>query len=279
MSNGCIDLSVAEAAYGKNCDLYRDVLHINPNASPQKIQDAYFARRKHLFQVLSDIEQEERNKQSDMKRRRAERKMDAVVSAVRILGDSELRAKYNDLRTKNRKRMTKQQSSSKPPVELPGLNDTSNSSNLTDGYSTHEISDEEAAPTTRKPSIRKPRVAFSPSIQSNKPSRKQITRKVRAAVDETESTGSVSLISDEEEEGTILTYDDLEEGEIPKRPEGFFDRVRMEFLGALDDTSRSFQQVFHAFTLQEEDIDAVVRRIDKAKLQIYHGNLPRQRRR
>ena len=72
--------------------------------------------------------------------------------------------------------------------------------------------------------------------------------------------------------------DDLEEdavsgrGGLPmKRPEGLLDRIRMEFLGALDDTSRSFEQVFHAFTLQEEDIDAVVRRIDKAKQQIIHG--------
>jgi hypothetical protein len=173
---------------------------------------------------------------------------------------------------------------SRAAPELPGLNDTSNSSNLTDEYSTHEISDEEAVlppVAARKPSTRKTRVAFSPIIQSRKTTpRKQITRKLHAVADEVESTGSASLISDEEEEGTILTFDDLEGGdEIPKRPEGFLDRVRMEFLGALDDTARSFEQVFHAFTLQEEDIDAVVRRIDKAKLQIYHGKLPRSRRR
>jgi hypothetical protein len=386
MSNGNIDLSVAEAAYGKHCDLYRDVLQVHPKASAQKIQDAYFTRRKHLFQVLSHLEQstEPRTKQSELKRRRAERKMDAVVSAVRILGDAELRVQYNEVRkrrppqpplsmnnnhhssrdTTNKKRRAKQQSSSlsKPHhhqkkssvAELPSLHDTSNSStNITDEYSTsHEISDDEeeeangrggrdkvtanhTAPTTPTAAPAAPlksalllstrsktRVAFAgPNNNQNKdqipppqqPSSKRrpvaaaagrkppsstraaSTAKSAVVADETESTGSASLLmlsdteDDEEEdgeEGTTLcsatVYDDLDDDvvsrgdrllpDVPRPPEGLLDRVRMEFLGALDDTARSFEQVFNAFTLQEEDIDAVVRRIDKAKLQIIQGH-------
>jgi hypothetical protein len=388
MSNGNIDLSVAEAAYGKHCDLYRDVLQVHPKASAQKIQDAYFTRRKHLFQVLSHLEQstEPRTKQSELKRRRAERKMDAVVSAVRILGDAELRVQYNEVRkrrppqpqpamnnnnhsssdTTNKKRRAKQQSSSssKPhhhqqtsSPELPSLHDTSNSStNITDEYSTsHEISDDEeeeangrggrdkvttnhTAPTTPTAAPAAPlksalllstrsktRVAFAgpnnnknkdqipppqqPSSSKRRPvaaaaagrkppssTRAASTAKSAVVADETESNGSASLLmlsdteDDEEEdgeEGTTLcsatVYDDLDDDvvssrgdrllpDVPRPPEGLLDRVRMEFLGALDDTARSFEQVFNAFTLQEEDIDAVVRRIDKAKLQIIQGH-------
>jgi hypothetical protein len=370
MSNGHLDLSVAEAAYGKRCDLYRDVLVVEPNASAHQIQDAYFARRKHLFQVLSDLEQqtsgERRSKQSELQRRRAERKMDAVVSAVRILGDAELRQRYDELLvwrnkevpsasstrrlssvTSKKRRSTKQQTSlsQSSPVavvpELPGLHDTSNSSaNITEEYSTsHEISDNDKDEQVVKQRVVKKagaRVAFrSPPDTTPPPQQQQRTKRsagdaggrmkqpsrnnsssrittinsttTRAAtssrnkptgrgtvLDETESNGSGSLLllSDTEEEeeeedleedleeGTTLcsatVYDDEEirgRGSLPssKRPEGLLDRIRMEFLGALDDTSRSFEQVFHAFTLQEEDIDAVVRRIDKAKLQIIHG--------
>lgn len=250
---------MAEAAYGKHCDLYADVLRVSSKASPQKIQEAYFARRKHLFQVLSRIEEADvKTKSTEMKRKRAEKQMDAVVSAVRILGDAELRSKYNE------EKKRKKRKSPKSTDSLPELNDTTNST-VTD----YELSEPEEISPRRKPSPRKARA---------RPKRKQQPMKSPShVVDDNDSAGSTSYLS---EEGTFLTYDyeEEEEVELPKRPEGVVDRVRMEFLGALDDTSRSFEQVFNAFTLSEDDIDAVVRRIDKAKTQISQGKLPPRRR-
>jgi hypothetical protein len=42
-------------------------------------------------------------------------------------------------------------------------------------------------------------------------------------------------------------------------------------MGALDDTSQSFHQVFSVFTLREEEIEAVTGRIDKARRQMVHS--------
>ena len=44
--------------------------------------------------------------------------------------------------------------------------------------------------------------------------------------------------------------------------------MKDELVGVFEDTSRSFEQVFGAFTLQDEEIQAVFGRIDKAKLQM-----------
>jgi hypothetical protein len=44
-----------------------------------------------------------------------------------------------------------------------------------------------------------------------------------------------------------------------------------EILGVVDDTCRSVEQVFTAFTLQEADVKAVFSRIDRAKLQMHRS--------
>mmetsp|Transcript_20359 Transcript_20359/g.26255 ORF Transcript_20359/g.26255 Transcript_20359/m.26255 type:complete len:342 (-) Transcript_20359:118-1143(-) len=48
-----------------------------------------------------------------------------------------------------------------------------------------------------------------------------------------------------------------------------FQVVKEEVMGALDDTSNAFEQVFNVFTLQEDEIGAVFGRIDKAKRQMH----------
>jgi hypothetical protein len=88
----------------------------------------------------------------------------------------------------------------------------------------------------------------------------------------------VSFDEQEEEEETVdrtldndETSDDDEEtiaSSVIMRSNkraGFLDWIHIELLGALDDTSRSFEQVMNVFTLQEEDILAVTGHIDKAK--------------
>jgi hypothetical protein len=111
MEDGRPNLTVIDEAFGHHSDLYTDVLQVQPNAGPEQIQEAYFDRRDELFQLLADIDfahdddavaanvNGPLDSKADSHRRHAERKMDAVVCAVRILGDADLRLQYDDLRS------------------------------------------------------------------------------------------------------------------------------------------------------------------------------------
>jgi curved DNA-binding protein CbpA len=114
-----LDLAPINGAFGPKADLYRDVLGVKPNASPEQIQRSYFQRRNELFKLLSDLDGDEAadprttfssssssrvaaaattTTTTAAKRESAERKMDGVVMAMRILGDPDLRARYDDVR-------------------------------------------------------------------------------------------------------------------------------------------------------------------------------------
>lgn len=109
MEDGRPNLAVVNDAFGYNADLYTDVLQVQPNAGAEQIQEAYFDRRNDLFLILADIDNANDDDDdgaviadssvTDARRRKAERQMDAVVCAVRILGDPDLRLEYDDLRT------------------------------------------------------------------------------------------------------------------------------------------------------------------------------------
>jgi hypothetical protein len=114
-------------------------------------------------------------------------------------------------------------------------------------------------------------------VANGKPKRRPSrTRSLDGDASATISAGSTTYVSDDDEddeEYTFYTVDDASVTESvliasPKAPTGILDRIRNEILGALDDTTRSFEQVMNVFTLQEEDIVAVMGRIDKAKLQM-----------
>jgi len=93
-----VTLMAIDKAFGPTADLYLEVLGVKPNATSEQIQRAYLDRRNELFQLLSDLELEEDDSVLASHRFHAERKMDAVVMAMRILGDPELRLQYDDLR-------------------------------------------------------------------------------------------------------------------------------------------------------------------------------------
>jgi hypothetical protein len=97
-----IDLTVIDQAYGPDADLYVDVLRVSYLASTEDIQIAFFDRRSELFTVLSHLTQETEEHEHDeislSQRRFAERRMDAVVLAFRILKDSNLRQEYHQVR-------------------------------------------------------------------------------------------------------------------------------------------------------------------------------------
>lgn len=106
-TNSKLDLKLIDETYGNDADLYDDVLRVPATASPDEIQLAYFDRRSELFTLLAKIDANARvtaDKGSSMasveqQRYLAEKKMDSVVFAVRVLGDSSLRKAYNGIRS------------------------------------------------------------------------------------------------------------------------------------------------------------------------------------
>lgn len=94
-----LDLRLIDETYGKRADLYRDVLKVPKTATSEEIQSAYYDRRTELFAVLGKIDAKTRRPPSAEQRRYlAEKKMDSVVFALRILGDPTLRKAYNKVR-------------------------------------------------------------------------------------------------------------------------------------------------------------------------------------
>lgn len=93
-----MDLTVVDKAYGDYADLYGDVLRVSATATHEHIQLAYFDRRSELFTLLAKIDAKSHDARTEKERRQAERKMDSVVLAVRILGDSVSREQYDQAR-------------------------------------------------------------------------------------------------------------------------------------------------------------------------------------
>lgn len=93
-----LDLQVIDDAFGKTADLYTDVLQVSTDATQEEIQLAYFDRRSELFTLLAKIDSKPQSESMVAQRFKAERKMDSVVLAVRVLGDPALRGTYDQLR-------------------------------------------------------------------------------------------------------------------------------------------------------------------------------------
>ena len=101
-----MDLKIIDDTYGAHADLYYTVLHVPPTATEDEIQQAYFDRRSELFTLLAKIDAAARGFEKSasvvasvaQKRGRAQKKMDSVVFAVRVLADPVLRKAYNGIR-------------------------------------------------------------------------------------------------------------------------------------------------------------------------------------
>jgi hypothetical protein len=96
--DGGLDLSVVDQAYGHFADLYSDVLRVSVVATHEQIQLAYFDRRSELFTLLARIDSQPQDEHTAAERFQAERKMDSVVLAVRVLGDPDQRLQYDRMR-------------------------------------------------------------------------------------------------------------------------------------------------------------------------------------
>ncbi|OEU15905.1 hypothetical protein FRACYDRAFT_240600 [Fragilariopsis cylindrus CCMP1102] len=84
-----LDLQVIDDTFGKNADLYEDVLKVPTTATQEEIQLAYFDRRSELFTLLAKIDAAMKGPQSessssmvDQRRYKAEKQMDSVVFAA-----------------------------------------------------------------------------------------------------------------------------------------------------------------------------------------------------
>ena len=103
-----LDLKLIDETYGTSADLYQDVLRVSNTATHDEIQLAYFDRRSELFTLLAKIDANARGLRNelsnspttvDQRRFVAEKKMDSVVFAVRVLADPALRNAYNMVRS------------------------------------------------------------------------------------------------------------------------------------------------------------------------------------
>lgn len=309
-----LQLEVINEAFGPTADLYKDVLGVKSNASSDQIQRAYFERRNELFELLAESESSPTQDTAVATRRfQAERKMDAIVMSLRILGNSDSRARYDDIRAERvsaggnkaaaeipvtttyvtysmdagdipMKPKSVLKKSSYPAVNSDSFdNGTEISSEMTTPESSPERPDRGlfsfGSENKRKSSKRKAR-RVSPDEIRNKTtttSRKKKTMTTTTTqartLDDSFVSSTVGAESDMEAsvetersfrtlETTLTTYE---------KNRGYFQAFKDEVLGALDDTSQSFHQVFSVFTLREDEIDAVAGRISKARRQMINS--------
>ena len=103
MNTTSLDLQVIDETFGAEADLYKDVLRVNITATQEEIQLAYFDRRSELFTLLAKIDATMKGPHSessssfvDQRRYQAEKRMDCVVFAVRVLANPALRTFYDE---------------------------------------------------------------------------------------------------------------------------------------------------------------------------------------
>ena len=238
-----MDLYAIDAAYGPQADLYRDVLGVRSNASAEQLQQAFWDQRRLLFGQLPDP--------------RAERQMDALVLAARIL--SQQREDYDDVRME---RMGKAVLGNSYSTESTAMSSTARADRMV--AELHKKRKQKRRGLfRRKVESRQdsPIQAVNISIEDQPPSLKR----EQAAVDDTVDEGTVEDTIDGGttiDEGTVLSE---ETTIVPRKG---MERLRDEMCGAMEDTASSLEQIFNVFTLQKEDIQAVMARIDKAKRQM-----------
>ena len=300
------DLGVVDDAYGPFADLYSDVLRVSVVATHEQIQLAYFDRRSELFTLLAKIDTKEQTEEAVEERFQAERKMDAVVLAVRILGDAEQRLTYDKIRQErllNRRRATQGQ--------LPGheadIRATSGLDSV-DEHDEHKRGKRSSKKDRKRDNNRDKKEKRKKSGSERKSSRTENSNSPPpSARESSKSDHSLSLDRSKE---TVDTEHLTEDDDSPRDTKGYrstrdedrqdaddatyqtelasaasgkaeersdmlscitnsriLRNISDEISGACEDALVSVDQVFNAFTLTDKDIRAVTRRIDKAKQQ------------
>eukprot|EP00980_Cylindrotheca_fusiformis_P021900 scaffold8740_cov113-Cylindrotheca_fusiformis.AAC.8 len=280
-----MDLTVVDEAFGEFADLYSDVLRVSVTATPEQIQLAYFDRRSELFTLLAKIDAKSHDERAGKARRKAEKRMDSVMLAVRILGDPETRAIYDNLRQKRllnnrrakqahfdgtdieqripvfeadyrswkeRKRSTRRKVQF-PRKERSRADRQERNVDLDETINTYEMTDED---TDREPSL---------SIMSMETDEdRQDDTTIGSGTIGTTTLGETTL-----DTYTVMSTDDsTADANLFCGGSRIVRKISREISGAFEDTVTSFDQVINAFTLTDKDIRAVSKRIDKAKRQL-----------
>ncbi len=229
-----LDLQVVDDVFGPNADLYQDCLRVSTHATCREIHNAFFVKRRELLHKLEHGED-------------CHQQMDAVVLAVRILGDAERRAQYDDLRVERMQRARDASESEPHPFQhAPRNHETPYPLSADTTFGSERLNmDISCAPPQRRTRI----VTPEPKVDD--------TTTVYTYDDTVDQTMDHTIMDDM----TLLSSD-------THLPRTFLDRLTQECLGAFEDTSKSLEEVFGVFTLQANEIDAVVKRINKAKRQM-----------
>lgn len=86
------DAQVIQYAFGTNANLYSDVLSVPPDAQQKQIQSAFFDRRYEMYEILK-----KENELTPTEQHFAQRRMEAIIAAYRILSDPSARAEYDEI--------------------------------------------------------------------------------------------------------------------------------------------------------------------------------------
>ena len=297
MRTSRMDLTVIDQAYGPDADLYVDVLRVSYLASTDDIQIAFFDRRSELFSVLSHLTQETEEHEHDeislSQRRFAERRMDAVVLAFRILKDSKLRQDYHQIR---QGRLSRRANSLRAPLPKQ----TNRQKIVEEPKPKPKTKVKPIAESKPKPIPKlkaKPKLIAKPKpkqpvlLNTQRTERGRSARRREIPPDDL-PTSDGETFATTDDETTTFTVEDMTEDDysmvsrdVPQsmadrfrqrsakyggilsciRENSFICRCTDEIQGTVSDSCGALDQVFNVFTLQERDINAVCSRIEKAK--------------
>ncbi|GAX18667.1 hypothetical protein FisN_10Hh120 [Fistulifera solaris] len=224
-----LDLQVVDEVFGPYADLYQDCLRVSTHATCREIHNAFFVKRRELLHKLEQGHD-------------CQKQMDALVLAVRILGDAERRAQYDDLRVERMFHRNTSERQRLPQTSHPHI-------------SRHH---ETPYPLTADTTLDSERHNMEDDIS-------YAPRRTRIVTPEPKFDDATTVYTYDD----TVTMDDMtllsSDTHLPKT---FLDRMTLECMGAFEDTSKSLEEVFGVFTLQDDEIDAVVKRINKAKRQM-----------
>jgi hypothetical protein len=289
------DLRVVDKAYGPHADLYVDVLRVSYMASDEEIQSAFFDRRSELFTILSKLTFDENSDNDEIalsQRKFAEKRMDAVVMAFRILQNPESRRRYEKERERRVSgRLAAEVSSiskslsqdiNPSPRDVQSVNNWSRvapvDATILKTKQTQKKLSNESKRRTGIDSESKP--MYPEERRSNDSQGREFRSSSETpCIESSEQSTIESSDKDQvEDRSDKETSNSPETRKIRKRrrkkPEGVIERINElsivrtivdEVHGAYVDTLTAFDQVFNAFTLQEEDIHAVCGKIQNAK--------------
>eukprot|EP00543_Licmophora_paradoxa_P000287 CAMPEP_0202455198 /NCGR_PEP_ID=MMETSP1360-20130828/12793_1 /ASSEMBLY_ACC=CAM_ASM_000848 /TAXON_ID=515479 /ORGANISM="Licmophora paradoxa, Strain CCMP2313" /LENGTH=330 /DNA_ID=CAMNT_0049074731 /DNA_START=228 /DNA_END=1220 /DNA_ORIENTATION=+ len=193
-----LDLEIIDQAFGRDADLHTDVLRISRDAHDGEIQHAFFERRKEIYKILNQIKD---NDEDFLPQRRfAERRMDGIVMAFRVLKDPNLKEEYLKEQPNRFQRKTLREK----PTPSDDDNSTLHTKDINKGMGTDGINNLKPRRVYRSSRNKKP-IEFTSQIQSI-PSDEAVKRRLH----QVDSADAVKI--------TILREDPVIHKQTSRRP-------------------------------------------------------------